>query len=285
MLERLAEVEEGRAGIDFRPRLVEDRLAVMPTGERIGAMDRRSRMAWSLNSAPTNGRLSSAVADSDGDGSGGAGEQRRMVDGRSRMEMVEWRLGTPTVEVGEGGKSGMSSTGPGPTGAGWSSSCEFACCDICDRSDELEALRPNMRVRDAVRLREDAKSSIDDRLRVESDLCSDTTIVSFEAGWEKKLIESLTPAELVETLAVAGRFPRADTPRLALGWRNQTRPTFREHLPVLRSARRGTQLLSGASVVRGYWHLSKRGGNRRWRGRGFVHDRSACWGWSGSGFR
>jgi len=122
MLGTLAELEEEAeiAGIDF---LVSDIPAAEPSRDRRGAMERRSLSSFKLIAVPTNGRSSGSSSES---GSGGGGEATsRMVLGRSRRERPEYRLGTPTVDAGEGGKnsiistsSSSASTVSGSTGAG-----------------------------------------------------------------------------------------------------------------------------------------------------------------------
>jgi hypothetical protein len=101
-----------------------------------------------------------------------------MVEGRSSREMVECRLGTPTVDAGEGGLSCISSTGSaGEAGARSEVGCVSACWA---RSNGWEALRPNIRVREADRFSEEAKSSMELRLRVDSDLDQGATQVRKE---------------------------------------------------------------------------------------------------------
>jgi hypothetical protein len=100
----LAEVVAEIAGIDF---LDSEVPAIAPSIERRGAIDLLSLSSCTLL-VPTNGRSSASSPDS---GSGGGGEATsRTVDGRSRRDMPEYRLGTPTVEAGEGGRDSISST-------------------------------------------------------------------------------------------------------------------------------------------------------------------------------
>ena len=104
MLGTLAEVVAEIAGIDFRDNDVEEKA---PSIDRSGAIDLLS-LSKAIDFVPTKGRSSASSSDS---GSGGGGEATsRTVLGRSRSDMPEYRLGTPTVEAGEGGSDSISST-------------------------------------------------------------------------------------------------------------------------------------------------------------------------------
>lgn len=88
------ELPADMAGIDLRVNMA----AAGACGirePRSGAIDRRSLTCAGLK----NGRRSALPLVR-----AGSGETRRMVLGRSRREILEYRLGKPTVEAGEGGK-------------------------------------------------------------------------------------------------------------------------------------------------------------------------------------
>ena len=79
-----------------------------------------------------------------------------MVEGLSKIEMAEWRRGIPTVDAGDGGRSLVSSRSSGvPDGAS----------AMDEGRESFDAERPKCKVRDAERLSEDARSSMERRLR------------------------------------------------------------------------------------------------------------------------
>jgi hypothetical protein len=152
MLLTLAEVVAEIAGIDFLDSDVEEKA---PSIDRRGAIDLLS-LSKAIDLDPTKGRSSASSSDS---GSGGGGEATsRTVLGRSRSDMPEYRLGTPTVEAGEGGNDSISSTTSASTGAlvGTGSEAsmliefrldlDMRCCDADrlseDATDLIELMLP-----------------------------------------------------------------------------------------------------------------------------------------------
>jgi hypothetical protein len=109
MVEKLAEAEvwlAEMAGIDFRESPIPE---ADPSSDLKGAMDLLSFSSLRLLAVPTNGKSSASSSES-GSGGGGGDATSLIVLGRSSNERPEYRLGTPTVEAGEGGRESTISS-------------------------------------------------------------------------------------------------------------------------------------------------------------------------------